>query len=71
VSPKGPPLAPEEALPKFWNALGFLVRDNLNIIVRQWKDVSDVDKKKIWDKLVTKFIFPRGSDKLMKEYAMK
>jgi hypothetical protein len=34
VSPKGQPLAPEEALPKFQNALGFLVRDNLNITIR-------------------------------------
>jgi hypothetical protein len=34
VSPKGQPLAPKEALPKFRNALGFLVRDNLNITVR-------------------------------------
>jgi hypothetical protein len=47
VSPKGQPLAPEEALPKFWNALGFLVRDNLDITCRQWKDMSDADKKKI------------------------
>jgi hypothetical protein len=31
VSSKGQPLAPKEALPKFQNALGFLVRDNLDI----------------------------------------
>jgi hypothetical protein len=34
VSPKGQPLALEEALPKFWNALGFLVRDNLDITIQ-------------------------------------
>jgi hypothetical protein len=39
VSPKGQPLAPEEALPKFRNALGFLVRDNLDITIRQLKYV--------------------------------
>jgi hypothetical protein len=33
--------------------------------------MSDDDKKKIWDKLVTRFIFPQGSDKLVKEYAIK
>jgi hypothetical protein len=33
--------------------------------------VSDADKKKIWDKLVTRFVFPRGSGKLMNEYVMK
>jgi hypothetical protein len=35
VSPKRQPLAPEEVLPKFQNTLGFLVRDNLDITVRQ------------------------------------
>jgi hypothetical protein len=34
VSPKGQLLAPEETLPKFWNALGFLVKNNLDITVR-------------------------------------
>jgi hypothetical protein len=33
VSPKRQPLAPEEALPMFRNALGFLVRDNLDITI--------------------------------------
>jgi hypothetical protein len=33
VSTKGQPLAREEALPKFRNALGFLVRDNLDITI--------------------------------------
>jgi hypothetical protein len=33
VSPKGQPLALEEALPKFQNALGFLARDNLDITI--------------------------------------
>jgi hypothetical protein len=39
MSPKGQPLAPEEELPKFRNALEFLVRDNLDITIRQWRDV--------------------------------
>jgi hypothetical protein len=34
VSPKGQPLALEETLPNFWNTLGFLVRDNLEITIR-------------------------------------
>jgi len=33
VSPTGQPLAPPEALPKWRNALGFLVRDHLDIRV--------------------------------------
>jgi hypothetical protein len=34
VSLKGHTLALEEALPNFWNGLGFLVRDNLDITIR-------------------------------------
>jgi hypothetical protein len=34
VIPKGQALAPEETLPKFQNALEFLVRDNLDITIR-------------------------------------
>jgi hypothetical protein len=71
VSPKGEPLVPEETLPKFWNALGFLVRDNLDIIIRQWKDVLDDVKNQVCNKLLTRFILPRGSEELVKEYKMK
>jgi hypothetical protein len=71
VSPKGQPLAPEEALPKFRNALEFLVRDNLDITIQLWKDVSDDVKNQIWNKLITWFVLPRGSKELMKEYTMK
>jgi hypothetical protein len=71
VSPKGQPLAPEEALPKFQNALGFLVRDNLDITIRHWKDVLVDVKNQIWNKLLTRFVLPRGSEELVKEYTMK
>jgi hypothetical protein len=71
MSPKGQPLAPEETLPKFRNALGFLVRDNLDITIRHWKDVSDDVKNQIWNKLLTRFVLPRGSEELVKEYTMK
>jgi hypothetical protein len=71
VSSKGQPLAPEEALPKFWNALGFLVRDNLDITIRHWKDVSVDVKNQIWNKLLTRFVLPWGSEELLKEYTMK
>jgi hypothetical protein len=71
VRPKGQPLALEEALPKFQNALGFLVRDNLDITTRHWKDVSDDVKNQIWNKLLTRFVLPWGSEELMKEYTMK
>jgi hypothetical protein len=71
VSPKGEPLAPEEALPKFRNALGFLVRDNLDITIRYWRDVLVDIKNQIWNKLLTRFVLPRGSEELMKEYMMQ
>jgi hypothetical protein len=71
VSSKGQPLAPEEALPKFRNALGFLVRDNLDITIRHWKDVSVNVKNQIWNKLLMRFVLPQGSEELVKEYTMK
>jgi len=71
VSPNGQPLAPEEALPKFRNALGFLVRDNLDITIRQWRDVSDDVKNQMWNKLITRFVLPGGSEELVKKYTMK
>ena len=71
VSPNGQPLALEEALPKFRNALGFLVRDNLDITIQQWRDVSDDVKNQMWNKLITRFVLPRGSEELVKKYTMK
>jgi hypothetical protein len=71
VSPKGQPLAPEEALPMFQNAVGFLVWDNLDITIRHWKDVSVDVKNQIWNKLLTRFVLPRGSEELVKESMMK
>jgi hypothetical protein len=70
VSPKGEPLAPEKALLKFRNTLGFFVTYNLDITIRQWKDVSDDVKNQMWNKLLTRFVLPRGSEELVKKYTM-
>jgi hypothetical protein len=51
----GQPLALEEALPKYRNAIGFCVRDILEITIKNWSGVSDDDKTKIWDKMKTRF----------------
>jgi len=56
VSATGQPLAPLEALPKWRNALGFLIRDHLDITVREWAKVDQV--RRIWDKLLTRFVLP-------------
>jgi hypothetical protein len=72
VSPIGQPLAPEEALPNYRNAVGFYVRDILDITIKNWSGVSDNDKIKIWDKMKTRFQFPRNMpDDLVKAYTMK
>ena len=57
VSPTGQPLAPEEALPKYRNAIDFCVRDFLDITVKNWAGVSNNYKIKIWDKIKTRFQF--------------
>jgi hypothetical protein len=58
-------------MPKFWNAPGFLVRDNLDIIIREWRDVLDDVKNQMWNKLLTWFVLPQGSEELAKEYTTK
>ena len=71
VSPTGQPLAPPEALPKWRNALGFLVRDHLDITVREWAKVDQNEIKRMWNKLLTRFVLPQGSEDLVKEYTLK
>jgi len=72
VSPTGQPLAPEEALPKYRNAIGFCVRDFLDITFKNWIGVSNNHKIKIWDKIKTRFQFPGNlPEDLVKAYTMK
>ena len=72
VSPIGQPLAPEEALPKYRNAIGFCVRDFLDITVKNWAGVSNNHKIKILDKIKTRFQFPRNvrEDLVIKQCAV-
>jgi len=58
VSVIGQPLAPPEALPKWHNALKFLVRDHLDIIVREWEKVDQNEITRMWDKLLMRFVLP-------------
>ena len=58
VSPTGQPLAPLEVLPKWRNALGFLVRDHLDITVTEWANVDQNEITRMWDKLLTRFVLP-------------
>ena len=68
---KGQPLGSSEVLAKFRNALGFLVRDTLDITITKWKDVQEVDKTEMWGKLLIRFILPRGIEVVVKGYVMK
>jgi len=67
----GQPLAPLEALPKWRNVLGFLVRDHLDIKVREWAKVDQDEIRRMWNKLLTRFVLPQGSEDLVKEYTLK
>jgi len=71
VSATGQPLASPEALPKWHNVLGFLVRDHLDTTVREWAKVDQDGIRRMWDKLLTRFILPQGSEDLVKEYTLK
>ena len=61
VSATGQPLAPAETLPKWRNTLGFLVRDHLDITVREWKNVDKNEITRMWNRLLTRFVLPQGS----------
>jgi hypothetical protein len=71
VSPKGVPLQPLEVAAKFRNAIGFLVRDKLDITISHWNMVMEKMKKDLWKKLKTRFVFPRESRAIAKEYAWR
>jgi len=71
VSATKQPLAPLETLPKWHNALRFLVRDHLDIIVREWAKVDQDEITIMWDKLLTRFVLPQGSENIVKEYTLK
>ena len=72
VSPTGQPTAPLEALSKYRNAIGFCVRDMLDVTNKTWAIVSDDDKTRIWEKMKTRFQFPRAiPEALVKDYTLK
>lgn len=71
VAPNGQPLAPEEALPKYRNAIGFLVRDILDISIKRWSSVPEDDRKEIWRRMGLVFRFPPNSEEMVKEFTLK
>jgi len=71
VGPKGQPLEPFEVRAKFRNAIGFLVRDKLDITISHWDQVPLKMRKDLWKKLKTRFIFARQSRAIAKQYAWK
>jgi len=72
VSTTRQPLAPEEVLPKYRNTISFYTMDFLDITIKNWSNVSNNGKIKIWDKIKTRFQFPRNvPEDLVKAYTMK
>ena len=61
VSPKREPIQPMEVAAKYRNAIDFLVRDNFDITISNWKLVPKKTKKDLWKKLRTRFIFATES----------
>jgi hypothetical protein len=64
VGPDGEPLAPDDVKKKFVKACGTLVRDNIQITIREWmqpKDptisfVCDTMKDRLWNMLMHNFL---------------
>jgi hypothetical protein len=56
---------------KFQNAIGFLVRDMLDITISNWKLVMKKTKIGLWKKLKSRFIFQTESRAIARQYAMR
>lgn len=67
LGPKGEPLQPSEARPKFWNAVGFIVKEELDISWNGWKQVPGETRTKCWDKMVIRFIFSGAPSRTCEE----
>ena len=71
VGPKGEPLEPFVVRAKFRNAIGALVRQNMDITIDTWRNVPAGTKQRVWDEIVKIFIFPPEEVNRAKEYALK
>ena len=64
LSPAGEPMEPPEVRAKFRNAVGALVRDQMDPTIVHWKLVPVGTKDFLWKELKATFIFPRGTEAL-------
>ena len=72
VGPEGQIIKPEKYRSRFRNALGYLVRDNLNPAIPNWNSVPELKKKELWDtKVAINFRFLEGKSELVKSHAFK
>jgi len=72
VSPAGEIREPKHLRGRFHNAIGALVRDQLNPTIISWKKVLEETKRDLWEKfLMVNFWFLEGSHQLVKRQALK
>jgi hypothetical protein len=65
-------LQPVNVRGRLCNAIGALVRDELNPAVKTWKDVPAETKRYLWEgKLMVNFRFPEGTHELVKCHVLK
>jgi hypothetical protein len=72
VGPAGEIIEPEATVGRFHNAIGAVVRDELNSAIPTWKEVPEETKRALWErKLLVNFRFPEGSLPWVKHAALK
>jgi hypothetical protein len=75
VGEEGRILEPPEYISKFRNAIGALVRDQLNPAIRFWSGkhgMPEAKKQELWDEwLMNTFRLPTGTHELVKRHAYK
>jgi hypothetical protein len=62
----GLPSEPPEARKAFKHASEFQVRDNVPIIITDWRQVPVAIKDKIWSNMKEKIKFPAGAEDIVK-----
>jgi hypothetical protein len=60
MSETGEPLSPEDSCSKYSNQCGAVVRDIVEITLKDWKKVPDNRKNSCWMSLQSKFEYSKG-----------
>ena len=71
LAPNGLPAAPAEAVRLYKRAARFQVRDNVPIIIKDWRLVPEDTRNTLWANLSEKIRFPKGTEEVAKKASLQ